>query len=551
MTKPILPGVGTSIPSFDYWVQKVLPLVYDDSLSYMELLAKVVKQLNDMGTLTNEMVALWNTINEWVMNEGLSQGISDKLDEMAADGTLDNIISGQGILVTLLGAKGDYNTLTGIGSDNLAAFQLAHSKLPKGGTIIVPPGGDFLFSNTFTITNNNITLHILGNSILRAINPTTQGELICFRGAGAGTFPTMKNGRVKGGTIIAPGALDNSIAFVRCDGCYVEDVSVSAGHKGVTTQEYNNNIDFKNIRVLSAGTAGVALETGFDTVNLDNIVVEQTNGKGVLLTGGNERGKNITIGTIKVKSSVGDGIQISQCDDVFIGELILKNIGVRAIAVDNSSNVDIDTVRVKKVKRQGVYLAATTGVFHIHKVVLDEVSYETPNTYNAIEIYQCPGLVGSIENNTVLGNTHKYVLNVSESLGITYRSRGNHFAKGQSDVDYTYQGYKPYMIDDIYGGVHFKMENGGVKTLWGIAPPVAGAWAVGDRVLNTNPTILKAISHWVCRVAGTPGTWMAVGMGQGTTAQRPADLTVSDIGFGYFDTDLNKVIGWNGFGWEI
>lgn len=31
-----------------FWCQKVIPLVYDDSLSYYELLCKVVKYLNDM-----------------------------------------------------------------------------------------------------------------------------------------------------------------------------------------------------------------------------------------------------------------------------------------------------------------------------------------------------------------------------------------------------------------------------------------------------------------------------------------------------------------------
>lgn len=31
-----------------FWCQKVIPLVYDDSLSYYELLCKVVKYINDM-----------------------------------------------------------------------------------------------------------------------------------------------------------------------------------------------------------------------------------------------------------------------------------------------------------------------------------------------------------------------------------------------------------------------------------------------------------------------------------------------------------------------
>ena len=33
---------------FNFWCQKVLPLVYDDSLSYYELLCKIVKYINEL-----------------------------------------------------------------------------------------------------------------------------------------------------------------------------------------------------------------------------------------------------------------------------------------------------------------------------------------------------------------------------------------------------------------------------------------------------------------------------------------------------------------------
>lgn len=37
-----------NLQKFKFWCCKVLPLVYDDSLSYYELLCKVVKYINDM-----------------------------------------------------------------------------------------------------------------------------------------------------------------------------------------------------------------------------------------------------------------------------------------------------------------------------------------------------------------------------------------------------------------------------------------------------------------------------------------------------------------------
>ena len=42
---PVMGDYKTLQP-FRYWCQKVLPLVYDDSLSYYELLCKVVDYLN-------------------------------------------------------------------------------------------------------------------------------------------------------------------------------------------------------------------------------------------------------------------------------------------------------------------------------------------------------------------------------------------------------------------------------------------------------------------------------------------------------------------------
>lgn len=38
----------SNLNNFRFWCQKVLPLVYDDSLSYYEVLCKIVKYINDI-----------------------------------------------------------------------------------------------------------------------------------------------------------------------------------------------------------------------------------------------------------------------------------------------------------------------------------------------------------------------------------------------------------------------------------------------------------------------------------------------------------------------
>ncbi len=88
---------------FRFWCQKVLPLVYDDSLSYYELLCKVVNYLNDViadsdtmkGNIGKLLVA-YNELQEYVNNYfnslDVQKEINNKLDQMAASGALSDIL---------------------------------------------------------------------------------------------------------------------------------------------------------------------------------------------------------------------------------------------------------------------------------------------------------------------------------------------------------------------------------------------------------------------------------------------------------------------------
>lgn len=82
---------------FRFWCQKVLPLVYDDSLSYYELLCKVVDYINnlmkDMTEAEEAIVALDNYVKNYFANLDVQDEIDNKLDEMVADGTLTAIIA--------------------------------------------------------------------------------------------------------------------------------------------------------------------------------------------------------------------------------------------------------------------------------------------------------------------------------------------------------------------------------------------------------------------------------------------------------------------------
>lgn len=89
--------------AFKFWCQKVLPLVYDDSLSYYELLCKVVDYINNlihdnsetidnMDALLTAYNQLQDYVNNYFANLDLTGEVSNKIDEMVEDGDLLAII---------------------------------------------------------------------------------------------------------------------------------------------------------------------------------------------------------------------------------------------------------------------------------------------------------------------------------------------------------------------------------------------------------------------------------------------------------------------------
>lgn len=97
-----LPIPQTSAP-FIFWCQKVLPLVYDDSLSYYEVLCKLVTYVNGLrddviklGEDVSELNKLYNELARLLdeyFNRGVQDSVNKKLDEMASDGYFDDILS--------------------------------------------------------------------------------------------------------------------------------------------------------------------------------------------------------------------------------------------------------------------------------------------------------------------------------------------------------------------------------------------------------------------------------------------------------------------------
>lgn len=93
-----------NIRPFRFWCYKVLPLVYDDSLSYYEILCKVVKYINEMleeletsekriDGLDDAVKKLREYVEHYFDNLDVQTEINNKLDAMAESGELDELFA--------------------------------------------------------------------------------------------------------------------------------------------------------------------------------------------------------------------------------------------------------------------------------------------------------------------------------------------------------------------------------------------------------------------------------------------------------------------------
>ena len=84
-----------NIRPFRFWCQKVLPLVYDDSLSYYELLCKVVNKLNEIvnneNNLNKDFKELYEYVTNYINSLDIESDVKNVLNEWLNDGTISGI----------------------------------------------------------------------------------------------------------------------------------------------------------------------------------------------------------------------------------------------------------------------------------------------------------------------------------------------------------------------------------------------------------------------------------------------------------------------------
>lgn len=247
------------------------PHLYDESMSLYELISKVVYYLNQCIDGVNDINEKLYEFIHWFENLDVSNEVNAKLDEMALDGSLAEIINheifeqlnqdisivknnieSKYINVKLLGAKGDGVT------DDYAAIQNAINNL-EGGQVLFFPIGTYIVSKTIVLPNFNINplVRIEGNNKRTTIIKYTGDDVLID---GVGTEELRKYFYIKSLRFEATNTLATTCINMAWNPArtILEDLHIEYFNKGIYTTN-NWNISLYDVYIMNCTTSGLEM----------------------------------------------------------------------------------------------------------------------------------------------------------------------------------------------------------------------------------------------------------------------------------------------------
>ena len=93
MNRPDLSYINHLHDLFIAKYERYLPTAFSDNLTLLQKVNMVIERMNQIGEITNELVDKWNEINKWLINDGLTEEVNKKINELVKDGTLADMIN--------------------------------------------------------------------------------------------------------------------------------------------------------------------------------------------------------------------------------------------------------------------------------------------------------------------------------------------------------------------------------------------------------------------------------------------------------------------------
>lgn len=343
---------------FKAWFQKTLPLAYDDSLTYQELLYKLIAKINEVVESQNqtnenfdELYALFIQLKEYVdnyfKNLDVQEEINNKLDEMVADGTLESIIAKYLKHQLVVNPEGYGAVGDGVTND-AAAFKKMFTDAQNNGYIIklTKPkynvagiGRPYIIITMWGDTDK--TTLLFGKNDALVNNGSLSLKNIVFECETTGTSP-----------IISYNEVNQILEIENCD--FINTAATDSKRYAIAIRALNNLTVMKNISIVGfesgiifSGSKNIGKNTSYV---LDNITIKNSQ-TGIDFEGYTATNpmtgslKNVAISNIyfenteKQKSSIeteagSDAILISAVENFSISNVISKHARERAIYVN-------------------------------------------------------------------------------------------------------------------------------------------------------------------------------------------------------------------------
>ena len=373
-----------TVDEFRFWCQKVLPLVYDDSLSYYEVLCKVTKKINELAESNNDQnVAIQNFIDKATADyaafvakyegdlEAFENNITNNIIPSVVDENVDRKIG------TYMTTDTD-QTITGVktfqsakitqqpsNNDDVANKQYVDINKTtvvqttgtsesnvisqKGVTNLINAQGTSLrteinkkqdkltFDNTPTIGSNN---PVTSDGIKKAIDSLPQSEITVVQSTGQSTTDVMSqkavtDAIVAGGSIEVTQETGTSTTAVMSQNAVTNAVNDAKAYTDTAVSVKQDTLTFDNVPTLNSNNpvksggiytaiqnakTTIVQETGTSVVNVMSQKAVTDNLNTKVSLTGNE-----TISGTKTMSAV-----------VISGEAAESNANVRNIIVVNN-----------------------------------------------------------------------------------------------------------------------------------------------------------------------------------------------------------------------
>lgn len=332
---------------FRNWVLQNFPFLEDDfdALTDYELFCKMMEYVKQFANDNEEFKKRIEDLETYVYNLNIQEAVNNKLDEMALDGTLENIIS------QYLALKITY-TFNNIASMKAATNLIAGSFTKTNGFYSLDDkGGAYYYVRNVTNSDvvDEITIIALSdNNLVAELLITDKMSVKQFGAKGDGTNDDTDNIQL---------CLNNCKDVLIENGTYMIDASDSIKPASNTKIEINNatlkaianNLD--TYYVVDLDDVDNVIITGNGTVEGDKASHTGATGEwGHCIRIENES-TNITIKDISLINGWGDGIYVGSCENVLLDNLLINGNRRNGISITDGSYVKV--VNCKIINTQG------------------------------------------------------------------------------------------------------------------------------------------------------------------------------------------------------